>query len=62
MTCKLLFFDYRKSEEKFFSKNNFENYDIKFYRNSLNKETVKTLPQKLLDETTIVSVYNFGNR
>ena len=57
MTCKLLFFDYRKSEEKFFSKNNFENYDIKFYRNSLNKETVKTLPQKLLDETTIVSVF-----
>lgn len=57
MTCKLLFFDYRKSEEKFFSCNNFENFDIKFYRHSLNKDTVKNLPQELLDETTIVSVF-----
>mgnify|MGYP004482637249 FL=1 len=57
MTCKLLFFDYRKSEEKFFSRNNFENFDIKFYRHSLNKDTVKNLPQELLDKTTIVSVF-----
>lgn len=57
MTCKLLFFDYRKSEEKFFSHNNFENFDIKFYRHSLNKDTVKNLPQELLDKTTIVSVF-----
>lgn len=57
MTCKLLFFDYRESEEKFFSRNEFENYDIMFFRNSLNKETVKDLPQELLDETTIISVF-----
>lgn len=57
MTCRLLFFDYRKPEESFFEKNELENFDIKFFKNSLNKETVKTLPQELLDETIIISVF-----
>lgn len=57
MTCKLLFFDYRKSEEKFFSENKLENYDIKFFTESLNIETVNKLSQQELEETTIISVF-----
>lgn len=57
MTCKLLLFDYRKAEEQFFNENNFDNYDIKFFKESLNKETVKTLPQEDLDEAAIISVF-----
>lgn len=57
MTCKLLFFDYRKSEEKFFSEHNFDNYNIKFFKESLNKDTVNNLSEEELEETTIISVF-----
>lgn len=57
MTCKLLFFDYRKSEEKFFEENNFENYEIKFFSESLNNETVNSLPIEDLEEAMIISVF-----
>jgi len=57
MTCKLLFFDYRKSEEKFFSENKFDNYDIKFFTESLNMDTVNKLSKEDLEETTIISVF-----
>lgn len=57
MACKLLFFDYRKSEEKFFSENKFENYEIKFFKESLNIETVNSLPIEDLEEAAIISVF-----
>ena len=57
MTCKLLFFDYRKSEEKFFSEHKFDNYEIKFFKESLNIDTVNDLSQEDLEESTIISVF-----
>ena len=57
MTCKLLFFDYRNSEEKFFSEHRFDNYEIKFFRESLNADTINKLSQEDLDEATIISVF-----
>lgn len=57
MTCKLLFFDYRQPEEKFFKDNYPDNFDIIFFRQSLNRETVNDIPQELLDEAAIISVF-----
>ena len=37
MACKMLFFDYRKPEEHFFKKHKLENFDIKFFEESLNE-------------------------
>ena len=31
MACRVLFFDYRQSEEKFFKEHNFENFDIRIF-------------------------------
>ena len=32
MSCKMLLFDFRESEEIFFKKNNFSNFEIKFFK------------------------------
>ena len=42
MTIKMLIFDYKESEQKFFAENNFQNYDIKFFNHSLNAKTFDT--------------------
>lgn len=57
MTCKLLFFDYRKSEENFFLEHKFPNYEIKFFKESLNKDTINNLSQEDLEGATIISVF-----
>lgn len=57
MSCKMLFFDYRESEKKFFEQHKFENYDIKFFTESLNEETITSLEEKDFEETMIISVF-----
>lgn len=57
MSCKMLFFDYRESEEKFFQENNFENYDIKFFKESLNESTLGLLTEEDFEKTMIISVF-----
>ncbi len=52
---KMLFFDYRESEKKYFEKNKYPDYDITFYENSLNELTQLT-PQEF-EDTAIVSVF-----
>ena len=56
MACKMLFFDYRQSEEQFFKDNKFENYDIKFIKESLNNLTISDLSDDDLENTMIISV------
>lgn len=58
MACKMLFFDYRESEEKFFKENKLENYDIKFFKESLNELTVGNISEDDLENTMIVSVFS----
>ena len=41
MAVKVLFFDYKEVEHKFFEENKFENYDIKFFDFSLNSKTLE---------------------
>lgn len=56
MACKMLFFDYREPEEKFFKENKYDSYDIKFFKESLNELSVDELSQEDLDNTMIISV------
>ena len=57
MACKMLFFDYRESEEKFFEENCFENYEIKFFKESLNESTLSLLSEDDFEKTMIISVF-----
>lgn len=57
MSIKMLVFDFRDSEEEFFKGHDLENFDITFYGESLNEETVKQLPQEALDNATVISVF-----
>ncbi len=57
MSIKMLIFDFRTSEEKFFEDNKFESFDITFFRESLNEDTVKNLSQEQLEQTNIISVF-----
>jgi len=54
----MLLFDFRESEEKFFKDNKLENYDIKFFKESLNEITVNDISQDDLDNAMIISVFS----
>lgn len=58
MACKMLFFDYRESEEQFFKENPCNSYDIKFFKESLNELTVSALSEDDYAETVIISVFS----
>ncbi len=53
----MLVFDYRESERNFFGSKRLENFDITFYSESLNEDSVKSLPQEQLDNTMVISVF-----
>lgn len=57
MVCKMLFFDYRRSEEKFFSENHFDNFEIKFFKESLCEETLELLSEDDFENAMIISVF-----
>lgn len=61
MVAKMLFFDYRESERAFFEKNKFDNFDIKFFEESLNEDSIKKLSQEDLESTMIISVFITSN-
>ena len=57
MSCKMLLFDFRESEEKFFKENKFNNFEIKFFKESLDETTLEMLPEEDFEETMIISVF-----
>ncbi len=61
MACKLLFFDFRESEQEFFDNHKLSNFDIKFFKESLNSTTIENLSQDDLDEAMIISVFINSN-
>ena len=61
MAITILIFDYKKAEQNFFKKSRLDDYDIHFFEESLNETTVNNLPDNLLEETTVVSVYVTSN-
>ena len=56
MTIQMLVFDLRESDKQFFENNELQNFNFTFYDNSLNPQTVKSLPQEIKDRTTVISV------
>ncbi len=61
MSCKMLFFDYRESEKNFFKEHHFENFDIKFFEESLNEVTLESLDKEDLENAMIISVFITSN-
>lgn len=57
MAIKMLIFDFRDSEKKFFEENKFENFDITFIKESLNEDTVNNLTEEQLEQTAVISVF-----
>lgn len=56
MACKMLFFDFRQAEEKFFQENKLDSFEIKFFKESLNELTICNLSEEDFEETMIISV------
>lgn len=61
MAIKMLVFDVRDCEKEFFSGENCENFDIKFYAQCLNEESIKQIPQEELDSAMVISVFLDSN-
>lgn len=57
MAVKMIVFDFRDSEKDFFRSHELENFDISFFKESLNDTTIKNLTQDALDNTAIISVF-----
>jgi len=57
MVCRILFFDCSENDKLFFEKNNFPNYEIITFKNSLNKKYVKELSPDDLEQTVALSVF-----
>lgn len=56
---KMLMFDFRESERKFFNNNDFPDFDITFIKEPLNE--MSELTQEQYDETDIISVFISSN-
>lgn len=57
MTVKILVFDYRETEHKFFEQKKFANYDIKFFDYSLNEQTFSELSEEDKEQAFVISVF-----
>ena len=58
MTIKMLIFDYKDTEHKFFAENIFQSYDIKFFRHSLNPKTFDELSDEEKEQTSVISIFS----
>ena len=56
---KMLMFDFRETEKEFFEKNKLNDFEITFFNEPLNDETVLT--DKQLEETDVISVFTASN-
>lgn len=57
MALKILFFDYRESEHRYFEMNKFDNYEIKFFDFPLTPKTYKKLSEQDKKQANIISVF-----
>lgn len=57
MSVEMLFFDYRKSEEKYFKKYDCGCFNIHFFEYSLNEQSVERLPDDIIEHITVLSVF-----
>ena len=57
MSLKMLIFDYKDAEKKFFKRHQFHDFDIEFFESSLKETTVGNLPQEIKDTASVISVF-----
>lgn len=57
MSIKMLIFDYSEVEKDYFKNHKLDDFEIDFFESSLNEKTVNNLPDYILDETTVISVF-----
>lgn len=57
MAIDMLFFEYRKTEEKFFEEFDPSCFNIKFFKEGLNETTIENIPQEVLENVTVISVF-----
>lgn len=57
MVCKMLLFDFRESEKNFFIGNKLNNFEIKFFKESLDESTLELLSEQDFEETMVISVF-----
>ena len=61
MTTNMIIFDYKEHEKSFFKKNKIEGFNITFFEENLNENTVQNIPQETKDKTTVISVSRNSN-
>src|SRR5574344_1179154 len=61
MSIKMLMFELRNSEKEFLNKKKLEDFDITFFTESLNENTIKKLSQKEKEETVVISSFITSN-
>lgn len=61
MTTNMIIFDYKEHEKSFFEKNNIEGFNITFFEQNLNENTVENIPQETKDNATIISISTCSN-
>ena len=57
MAVNMIVFEFRENEKQFFEDNNFENLNIVFYKEPLNEDLINTLPQDILENANVISVF-----
>lgn len=57
MAINMLVFEYRDTEHAFFENNDLNNFSIKFFKEPLNEETIKNIPQDDKDNAMVISVF-----
>ena len=57
MSINILFFDYRDTEDEFFKNTDLSNFNIKFFKHSLNEQTVDAVSEEDKDNAMVISVF-----
>lgn len=57
MVCKMLFFDCSDKEKLFFDKNDIKIFEMKIFKTSLNKKTVKDLSPEDIEQAAALSIF-----
>lgn len=57
MAIDMLLFEYRKPEEKLFEEYDTSCFNIRFFNEVLNETTVETIPEEVLENITVISVF-----
>ncbi len=58
MAINILMFEIKEAEKKYLEEHPFEGYNIKLYEECLDEEFIKNLPEDILENTQVISIFN----